>query len=228
MAIRLNFIVEGQTEEAFVNTILRPHLDEFSVWSKARCVMTSRKGNVKHRGGVINYALAKNDITRWLREDSNHDVRFTTMFDLYALPSDFPGHTDAVQVPNPYERIKILEQALQKDIGDSRFIPYLQLHEFEALLLSDPRKLDDQFPDYAAAIDRITDLVSQFDSPELVNSGDSTAPSKRIIAEIPEYQGRKASAGPIITGRIGLPALRMRCAHFEKWLARLERLGTDS
>ena len=27
MSIRLHFIVEGQTEETFVNQILRPHLD---------------------------------------------------------------------------------------------------------------------------------------------------------------------------------------------------------
>ncbi len=44
MAVRLNFIVEGQTEEAFVKQILKPHLAELSVWANARCVMTSRKG----------------------------------------------------------------------------------------------------------------------------------------------------------------------------------------
>ena len=42
MAIRLNFIVEGQTEEAFVKQILSPYLAGFEVWVQARCVLTSR------------------------------------------------------------------------------------------------------------------------------------------------------------------------------------------
>ncbi len=51
MAIRLHFIVEGQTEETFVNQTLRPHLANISIWVKARCVMTSRKRGVKRREG---------------------------------------------------------------------------------------------------------------------------------------------------------------------------------
>ena len=38
MSIRLNFIVEGQTEEAFVNQILSPYLAGFEVWVRVRCV----------------------------------------------------------------------------------------------------------------------------------------------------------------------------------------------
>jgi hypothetical protein len=52
-----------------------------------------------------------------------------------------------------------------------------------------------------------------------------TAPSKRIIAEIPEYDGQKATSGPLIAGRIGLPTLREKCAHFAEWLHRLEGLA---
>ena len=52
MAIRLNFVVEGQTEEAFVKQILSPYLAGFEVWVQARCVLTSRRRNIKYRGGV--------------------------------------------------------------------------------------------------------------------------------------------------------------------------------
>lgn len=227
MVIRLNFIVEGQTEEAFVNTVLRSHLADFAVWSSARCVETSRRRNLKHSGGITNYARAKRDIQRWMRNDRNSDARFTTMFDLYALPADFPSYTDPSQHPNPYDRVKALEDALSTDIADWRFIPYLQLHEFEALLLSDPQQFGTQFPGRSDAIRRLAFAVSLFDSPELVNGGERTAPSKRIIAKVPEYEGRKASAGPIIAAQIGLPVLRSRCAHFAEWLSRLEVLDTD-
>ena len=225
MAVRLNFIVEGQTEESFVNHTLRPHLAAWSIWANARCVMTSKKDGVTYRGGLTSYLQAKRDIVLWIREDDNSDARFTTMFDLYRLPKNFPGYKGATQVDNPFKRVTILEDALRTDIPDPRFIPYFQIHEFEALLLSQPQELDSQFYDSHNGIRRLAEMVTRYDSPELINDGIATAPSKRIISEIPEYEGRKASAGPIVAGRIGLPTLRSKCGHFGDWLDKLERLG---
>ena len=224
-SVRLHFVVEGQTEETFVNTILRPHLANVNVWADARCVQTSRKGGIKYRGGISNYAQARKDIDRWLREDSNSDARFTTMFDLYSLPNEFPGYANAALASNPYNRVKILEDALATDIADRRFLPYLQLHEFEALVLADPELLDTHFNSRQSGIQRLADLVAGYDSPELINQGSDTAPSKRIIAEIPEYEGRKVSVGSIVAGQIGLPVLRTKCQHFGEWLERLESLS---
>ena len=224
MAVRLHFIVEGQTEETFVNRVLCPHLATLSIWTKARRVMTSHQHGVKYRGGIMRYAQAKSDIKAWIMEDQNPDARFTTMFDLYHLPTDFPGYKDATQISDPYRRIGTLEDALRGDIADLRFIPYLQLHEFEALLLSDPQKLDLQFPDRSTGIQQLVELASAFSSPELVNNGDKTTPSKRITDKIPEYGKRKQSAGPIVAEKIGLPTLRSKCEHFGEWLSSLEAL----
>ena len=93
--MRLHVTAEGRTEEAFVNRTLAPHLVKFGVYADVRCVTTSRKGAMGFRGGMSAYLKAKNDIARWLREDRNRDVFFTTMFDYYALPNDFPGYADA-------------------------------------------------------------------------------------------------------------------------------------
>ena len=227
MPIRLNFIVEGQTEETFVNTVLKPHLEPFSVWANARSVETSRKGGKKHSGGITNYEKAKRDIARWTRQDGNSDVRFTTMFDLYSLPNNFPGYDNATQIPDPYHRVVALETALADDIADRRFIPYLQLHEFETLLLADPSQLDAQFTVSHESIRSLISAVSQYGSPELVDGGANTAPSKRIIAQIPEYEYLKASAGPIVAREIGLPVLRSQCAHFAQWLSKLESLPAE-
>ena len=224
MAARLHLIVEGQTEETFVNRVLRPHLAELSVWAKARCDTTGRKRGVKYRGGIGSYLKAKNDITAWTREDRNPDARFTTMFDLFRLPNNFPGYEEAKRTPDPYQRVQTLEDALRDDISDWRFVPYIQLHEFEALLLCDPQNLDAQFPDRSNEIRELAEKISTFDSPEHVNDGPDTAPSKRIIDVIPEYKGRKASAGPIVAEKIGLAALRSDCSHFGKWLDKLEAL----
>ena len=222
--IRLHFVVEGQTEETFVNRVLKPHLGDRYVWVDARCVLTSRRGGVKHRGGFRNYAQPQRDILSWLREDQNDDARFTTAFDLYRLPSDFPGYGDAQAAMDPYEKVRILEAALRDDIGDWRFIPYLQLHEFEALLLSKPAQLSAQFMERQAGIRTLVAMADQAGNPELINDGPDTAPSKRIIAEVPEYSGMKASAGPIVAERIGLANLRSGCQHFGEWINRLEAL----
>ena len=227
MAVRLNFIVEGQTEETFVSRTLRPHLADRSIYVNVRCVMTSQKGGFKYRGGIANYAQVKRDIVRWMKEDRNPDARFTTMFDLYALPVDFPGFEDAARTNQPYQRVQTLEDALGMDIADPRFVPYIQLHEFEALLLSDPSMLDSQFHGYEDETRILVEMASGFDSPELIDDGSDTAPSKRIITEIPEYAGRKASAGPIVAGKIGLPTLRSKCGHFGDWLDKLEHLERE-
>ena len=225
MGVRLHFIVEGQTEETFVNEILEPYLAERNIWTAARCVMTGRKRGITYRGGIVKYAKVKSDIKAWVKQDQNPDARFTTMFDLYGLPKDFPGYEDAERIRDPYDRIRALEDALGEDIADLRFIPYIQLHEFEALLFSELRKLDLQFPDSDAEIGRLEETASKFNSPEHIDDGQETAPSKRIIYEIPEYEGRKASAGPVVAGKIGLPVLRSSCRHFGEWIKRLESLS---
>ena len=224
MYVRLNFIVEGQTEETFVNQTLKPHLSRFSVGVSARVVTTSKQRGVKYRGGLSTYARARRDITLWTKQDRNPDVRFTTMFDLYGLPTDFPGYSTAAH-DDPYKRVAALEDALGDHISDPRFIPYIQLHEFEALILSDAGPLASQFDNCDEGIARLETIVSSFDSPELINEGTNTAPSKRIIREIPEYEGSKVSAGPIVAATIGLPTLRSKCSHFAQWLDKLERLA---
>ena len=224
MGLRLNFIVEGQTEERFVNTVLRNHFADRSIVAVAHCVTTRRDRrarHVKYRGGLTTYRHARDDIRRWVREDGSESARFTTMFDLYGLPTDFPRYADADRESDPYARVEILETALSEAIGDRRFIPYIQLHEFEALLFSDLQKLDTQFPECSAEIHRLAATASTLGSPELVDDGPTTAPSKRITAAIPEYAIRKASAGPIVAAKIGLPVLQSQCRHFREWLERL-------
>lgn len=224
MALRLNFIVEGQTEERFVNTVLRDHFADRSIIAVAHRVTTRRHRRAHHlryRGGLTTYRHASADIRRWVREDRSGSVRFTTMFDLYRLPADFPRYTAAAEVSDPYARVGILEAAMSEDIGDRRFIPYIQLHEFEALLFSDLEKLDAQFPDRRSEIRRLVKTAAKLGSPELVDDGATTAPSKRIAGAIPEFAERKATAGPIVAAKIGLPTLRSRCRHFGRWLQRL-------
>lgn len=226
--IRLNVIVEGQTEEAFVNQVLTGPLADAEVFISVRCVETGRSRSKIYRGGLLRYEKLRGDLIRWMRQDRHPECWFTTMIDLYGLKrlqDEFPGLRESHREQDPHRRIGILEQAFAKDIQHPRFIPYLQLHEFEALLLADPQKLDGEFIDRSDGIARLVHLASAFESPELIDDGEDTSPSHRIIQVIPEYRDRKASAGPLVAARIGLPMLRRRCSHFAEWVDRLERLG---
>ena len=185
--IRLHLVVEGQAEEEFVNSVLVEHLGQFQISTDARCVLTSRNRSRIYRGGLSKFQRAQRDLVLWMKEDQNSDARFSTMFDCYRLPHDFPGYDEARRRTDPYDRVMILEEALGHEMGDSRFIPYLQLHEFEALLLSDPAQLDCEFLEHDRAIQELTNICSNYASPELIDDGPETAPSKRIIAQIPQY-----------------------------------------
>jgi hypothetical protein len=225
---RLNFVVEGQTEEAFVNGVLRPHLWSFDVVAAARCVTTRRdrrRPDVVHRGGLPDYGKARRDLERWMAEDPG--AVFTTMFDLYALPEDFPGYAEIQRLTDPYERVAALEAAMASDIADHRLIPYLQLHEFEALLFCDPEKFDWEYLEHERQIARLIEIADAHRSPELIDDGPQTAPSKRIIKHIPEYAFQKASAGPLVAQRIGIEKMRSQCPHFAGWLGRLESIGPE-
>ena len=222
---RLHITAEGQTEESFVNDTLKPHLASYGVYADVRRVLTGKKHGKLYRGGMTNYAKAKNDIVRWLKEErGNGDVAFSTMFDLYALPEDFPGFTEAKRLNNPYQKVAAIEEAFARDIDDYRFIPYIQLHEFEALLFVNPQLFEIEYFDTPEAIDELQKIAEKFANPELIDQGPETAPSKRIIKVLPDYENNKPAVGSMIAHEIGIDELRKACAHFNEWFAKLEQL----
>lgn len=221
LIMHLNMIVEGVTEETFVREVLAPYFGNKGIYVVARSVETSRRKSIIYRGGCTTYDKMRRDIKNWIRQ--HRDAYCTTMFDLYGLPRNFPGKDSMDPNVRDYQRVRCLEKAFADDIGSHRFIPYIQLHEFEALLFADIDKMRAYFFD-DRAIERLKNVASCFDSPELINEGTETAPSKRIIREIPEYKDNKIPVGPGVAKEIGLPTLRARCAHFCEWISRIENL----
>lgn len=227
---RLYLFAEGQTEQTFADNLIKPHLVNSNVFMHNPVLIAhaKKKGRV-HRGGGRNYAPMKNDIIRFLKQDKAKDVFFTTMIDLYAIHADFPGRDEAeIMRQDPFERVKFLEQKFAEDIGDSRFIPYLQLHEYEAYLFSEPTCFEYLSSGSTQEIETLQAIASQYETPELINDGLQTAPSKRIIAQFPDYGRAKSTFGPQLAERIGLQSIRTHCLHFNEWLLKLESLDGQS
>ena len=137
--------------------------------------MVPRSGAGSPTGGKLEPEL------RRLLNDSSTTV-LTTLFDYYAFPPDAPGMADRPH-GSPYERVRHVETALAKAIDDRRFLPNLVLHEIEAWVLADCRRLGEVMGDSgpASELERVVQLES---GPELVNDSVNTAPSKRMNATL--------------------------------------------
>ena len=221
--IRLNIIVEGQTEETFVRDLLAPHLGQHQVFVWARSVETGRRKQRIYRGGLVSYIKARQDILRWLAQDPQALV--STMFDYYALPDDFPRPQAPRGNASILDWVSRLEAALAADIGDSRFVPYIQVHEFEALLFSDVTSTGYVLGADSRQLQQLQSIRGAFETPEHINDSPETAPSKRLIQLFPRYD--KTFFGPAALSRIGLEAVRRECPHFASWLTKLERLSAQ-
>ncbi len=208
-------LVEGQTEETFVTRVLRPYFQQYNVWLQPVLIHTRRDvSGQTYRGGAISYHQIKRQLKNLLGDTSA--ICVTTMLDYYRLPRDFPGQNTLPDAP-PSKKVSHLEQAFQADINDQRFLPYLMLHEFEALVLADPSKICDVFPEVTSYAKLIQAIGGR--RPEDIN--DQNPPSKLIQTYFPDYQ--KRLHGPRIVQHIGLPQLRQQCAHFDQWISQLEQ-----
>jgi len=203
--------VEGRTEYAFVRETLTPHLEKHGVYLRKPVIAI----------GLAPYARVRREILALLRDSSVAAV--TTMLDYYGLPRDFPGR-DAPAGHDCYERVAHVEEQLRKDMEHPKFLPYLQLHEFEALLFAVPSQIAKALAE-APKKQELQRIRQQFGSPEEIDDDPATAPSKRIEAVFGcRYQ--KTLHGPQIAARIGLDSIRHECAHFDQWLTMLEGLAS--
>lgn len=213
---RVYIMVEGQTEEAFVHEVMAKVYSPVGVYLTPIGIQTSPG----HKGGVPSFAKVKPQIERMCAQDGGAYV--TTLFDYYALPTDFPGYAALTSFANApaVTKVRHLEEQLCAAIGNARFIPNLMLHEFEALLLTDVDAFA-EWTDKPAALAPLRAVRATM-APEDINDSYLTAPSKRIQSAMAGYQ--KTFHGPLIADAIGLDAIRAACPHFAGWLAKLDAM----
>ena len=228
---RLLVHVEGPTEETFVNNVLGPHLGYQGYSSVAARLMGDARP--RSRRGGLSWQSVRKGILRHLKQDPQ--VVATTMVDYYGMPQSrskqWPGRVDAASLPF-FQKAETIRNALARDISEGmgnsfnprRFIPYVSMHEFEALLFSDCTGFADSvgLPEIGNAMQGILD---RFGSPEEIDDSPETAPSKRILALLPSYG--KVAMGATAIRDIGLESIRRRCPHFAGWLSRLEAVVTN-
>ena len=202
--IRLAISVEGETEEEFVKHVLvdrlRPHGIEPTPYLLKGDVRVPRLG-----GEMARLALSHDAVTSLV---------------------DFYGFRDKNHQENAEElehRILTATRANQRVAPASLVFPYVQLHEFEALLFSDVSAFRTllNLPDDVIA--RLQAIREQFQTPEHINDNFLTKPSKRIKDIIRQYN--KKVHGPLLVEAIGLDKIRAECPRFNQWVEDLEALA---
>lgn len=218
---RLLILVEGTTEERFVNLVLRDHLLARSVIAIPRILLTKHVDNgPTFKGGVTNWAQIKRDLRNLLGDTNAAGI--TTLIDYYGLPRDVPGMS--TRKGSAGTRVVHVEKAIADQFNDRRLRPFLMLHEFEAMLFTNIKKWEHRFDD-PAAIARLKSDVAGLE-PEGINETPQGAPSKRILRRLESYE--KPFHGPDALKDIGLDAIREACPHFAAWLTWAESLADPS
>ncbi|HAI69401.1 MAG TPA: hypothetical protein DCM38_08195 [Gammaproteobacteria bacterium] len=224
--VKVLMLVEGQTEEKFIKKLLGPHLHHFGVYPVVILLTTKRvKNGTNFKGGIVSYTKIKQHLQQLFNDSSA--IAITTLFDYYGLPKDFPGLKSIIK-SDCYQHVESVESAFNADINERRFMPYLQLHEFESLLFSSPVSIAAPFEDektgqYRQLVKALENIRNRFKTPEEINNRPETCPHRQIENLIPSY--RKVFHGVMITSKIGLKTIREECSHFDKWVTQLEALG---
>lgn len=215
--IRLCVICEGQTEAGFVASCLAPHLLARGILAYPSILRAPSGG---HRGGRVTV----DRLSRQLAHEYHEVDRLTTLVDFYGFQDRQGKNRDEL------ERA-ILEGAMRWHRGDldARFIlPYVQMYEFEGLLFSNVEQfhvLSDGWCEKARV--QLQAIRDRFATPEEINDGLDTAPSKRIQAVFRNGEYSKKEHGPLIAQAIGLEAIRAACPQFNDWLSKLEAWGAE-
>ncbi|MFC5457756.1 DUF4276 family protein [Prosthecobacter fluviatilis] len=221
---RIHIICEGQTEETFVNEVLAPYLERREVFPAASLV-----GKPGHKGGFVTTERMTRDIK--LRLLGDRQAWCTTFFDFYGLDADFVGKQEATQRRSHEEKAEIIESSLRSHVLQEtndgviqRFIPYVQMYEFEGLLFSDPARLASGI--FEPHLEPELALIrNSFGSPEEINDSPLTAPSKRILKLMPGYE--KPLYGSLAAIEIGIDVMRQECSRFDQWIQKMETAGGE-
>ena len=212
--IRVIIICEGQTEQEFCKDVLYPYFIGKNISVEYPLIK-------KTRGGIVNWSELKKQVEMHLKQDSN--VFVTTFIDYYALPYDYLIFEQTAT--SKINKVVNIEQGMRNEVDSSinyRFIPYVQLHEFECFLFYSMDILRNNFLPEEANFVELEKTINSFTNLEDINNHPDTAPSKRLLEHIRGYN--KVVYGACIAFEIGLTNIRTKCPHFNNWIEQLENI----
>lgn len=227
MSKRLFIYCEGQTEEMFVERLLRPHLALHGVKVDRPKLCATSLDPRGQRGGFVNWDAIEFDLRQIFAGDSDLNLRFTTLLDVYRMPPkllQMANLTGPMTIPADVEA---MEKTIEGVFSEQRFTAYLQRHELETLLLADVDALKAVFHRDKTGLEALQRDISIFTTAEEINHGPATHPAARLALAVPGYEDLKASNAYFVLAEAGLDAVRVKCPRFDAWLKRWETWGME-
>ncbi len=211
---RLIIVCEGPTESAFCLEVLAPEFRKSDIYVQAPLVK-------KSNGGIVPWPSIKRQLEMHLHEGNAYVSLF---IDFYGIRDSykFPGWIESKNIMSLTDRWQFLCERMKADISPdlaARFIPYLQIHEFESLLFSDIDVFKNNFDSKEMDFSILEKTIQEFDTPEEINTRPTLAPSKRLLSSIPAYE--KVVYGNCIAMDIGLDKMMNQCPLFKRWISTL-------
>lgn len=209
---RLYIIVEGQTEQEFVKTLIAPYMNGFGIYTiEPILIHTSKNG----RGGFVNYQHLKKDAMNLLSSQQS-DFVVSMFVDFFRCP-ELPNKNQYETIADHKLKVEKMEECIDNDINDSRFISYIQLHEFESLLYASNNGFKEFFSDQENK--ETQKIIDAYPNPEDINSSPDKAPSKRLLAIKNDYD--KVIEGNLIALEVGFKQILDKCPRFKAWIEKL-------
>ena len=222
---RLLVYCEGQTEDMFVERLLRHHLALHGVKVERPIQARTSFDPEGQRGGFVNWAAMEFDLRQMFQADADPDLRFTTLLDVYQIPKKVPGMSAITSPLSAVHEIENVEHAIEGVFNEPRFKAYLQRHELEALLLADMAALARVFHRDRVGLQQLALDIAPFVNAEEINHGVTTHPAARLMAAIPGYKDLKASNAFFVLAEATFTLVRARCPRFDAWLQCWENWG---
>jgi hypothetical protein len=220
--IEVMVIVEGKTEEIFINSMVTPYLAQKNIF--VRATQITKPGQ---KGGDVRFARVKRDLAIHLKQRKNTYV--TLFVDYYGIKSDWPGLDSIREGATPKQIAKTINHATKaravalysEQNAETRFIPFIAIHEFEALLFSDPELLSSHLE---VKLSEVNAVLAECGGPEAINNNPDSAPSKRLDGWSKNGKFPKTTTGITIAQGIGINKMREKCPLFDNWLHTFETI----
>ena len=206
--INIGVVCEGQTETDFIKQLNKKCFNKLNISLKPVGINDEQK-NI---GGNISIAR----IVDFLHKHSNMYPMLTTFIDFYRLKNK--GN----------KKVSELEEEIKKEFyKDNKYrnkilIPYIQMHETEALWFSDINAIIQVKNANKKQKEDLSKIIEKYKNPEDINDSYETAPSKRLENIFCDYS--KVIDGKEISNKISINIFIEKCPRFSKWVNEISNL----
>ena len=206
--INIGVVCEGQTETDFMKQLNKKYFNKINISLKPVGINDKQK-NI---GGNVSIARVVN----FLHKHSNMYNMLTTFIDFYRLKNK--GN----------KKVSELEEEIKKEFyNDNKYknkilIPYIQMHETEALWFSDINAIIRVKNANEQQQEDLSKIIEKYKNPEDINDSYETAPSKRLENIFCDYS--KVIDGKEISNKISINIFIEKCPRFSKWVNEISNL----